>query len=761
MSTVKTITAYEKGAHPFPKDEIDPKEKNEQWGKKFCEAAYAEWVSNLSAVPYSSLEEMRTLRRYAEGNQDVSKYQKIFLDEAEDGADKEGYMNVNWEILAVAPKFLHIVVGMFESQDHNVVATAVDPASSGMKEKAKLLTWIKSMFKDELQQIGAALGEVNPRTGFMPESVEELELYSESGGFKLAKEMEIEQGLNYTYHISDWPEVKRRLIHDFLAMNCAATKDYVDPYTRKAKVRYVDPEYFIGDYSRKPNHDNMEYAGELTRVSISDLRKYTELGEEKLRNLAHFYNGKPGNSNLHSWLESDLSQNDGSWKYDQFKIDVVDLEWFSINDKYYLKRTNDHGETLTYEGKWGKTVNTEKKKTEIKRYKTVYKCKWIVGTDYVYDFGLQHDVPRPGKKEVELSYSFYKLPGRSMVSRMVQNLDSIQLTWLKLQNAIAKSAPAGIAVEYTALNNMTLGGNKMTPLEILNIKAATGDLIYKSTTHRGQMNIPAGFKPVQELAGGIGPQLNELITILDTNINLIRDMTGINRVADASDPNPEQSVGGSELAVAGTNNALREIYSGYIWLKEHTARKSALRIQLLIKHDKKAYEGYIPVVGRIGVKTLSLGAEHIDANYFIKIEAKPTDARKQKIREAATAAMQPSRDGHAALEYPDWLLIDRALEDGNLKFAESYLNYKNTQSKRESAQREERNQKINGENAKALEQEKQKTMQTKTQLETEQKLMLEREKARLEDENNERQHQREMERIRMEKSMEPSQSEVA
>jgi len=86
--------------------------------------------------------------------------------------------------------------------------------------------------------------------------------------------------------------------------------------------------------------------------------------------------------------------------------------------------------------------------------------------------------------------------------------------------------------------------------------------------------------------------------------------------------NPEMSVGGSELALAATNNALRPIYSAYLDIKERTAKNISLRIQLLIKHDKEAYTGYIPVIGSMGVQTISVGADAVDADYFIKYEAK-------------------------------------------------------------------------------------------------------------------------------------------
>lgn len=760
MKTLNTISSYQRGSYPFPNDEINPKEKNAEWSKKWCEAMYAAWVTDRTGVPHSQLEELWTLRRYGAGNQDISKYQKIMLDESEGDTDKEGYLNVNWEIFSVAPKFKYVVVGMFEQQDHNIVATAVDPSSSKLKEDAKFMKWFRSQFKDKLQQIEAGMGDIQNKSEYLPGSVEELELYTQMGGFKLAKEMEIEEGLNYTFHISDWAETKRKIINDFLDINKAAVKDYVDPYTRKVKTRYVDPLSYISQYSRHWDHRNSEYAGELIQETISNIRKNTNITEDELRNLAQFYNGRNSNSNISSWTNDDLSISTGGWKYDNFLIDVMDAEWFSVNSKYYSNRTNERGDTLTYEEKWGKDVNNKKKTTEIKNIKVVYKCKWIVGTDQVYDHGLQYDVPRPGKKEVELSFSFYQLPGRSLVSLMVQNLDNLQLTWLKLQNALAMSANAGIAVEYTAISNMKLGGNKLEPLELLTIRRDTGDLIYKSTTHRGVMNVPAGFRPVQELTGGMGPQLDEFIKIIDLNINLIRSLTGINQIADASTPNPEQSVGGSELAVAATNNALRPIYSGYIRLKEFTSRKCALRIQLLVKHDKKAYEGYIPVVGRVGVKTLSIGADDIDANYFIKIEARPTELQKQEIRKAAIAAMQPSRDGHSAIEYPDYLLINRALDDGNMKFAEGYLSWKSSKSKKESLAKEKAMMEGNKEMAENTARVKGEEERKKLEGELTLKKQLEITKGEEERKTEALKHDNRMKELVLEKSLEPETSAV-
>jgi len=451
-------------------------------------------------------------------------------------------------------------------------------------------------------------------------------------------------------------------------------------------------------YSKHWDHRNSEYGGELISESISNIRKNTDLSEQTLRELAQFYNGRHANQNLSSWTEEDLQISGGGWKYDNFMIDVMDAEWFSINQKGRTYRTNPRGDTFSYDEEDGKVYDTETKKTKLRKYKVVYRAKWIVGTDYVYDYGLQYDVPRKGKKEVELSFKFYKLPGRSIVSLSVPNLDQIQVTWLKMQNALAMSSNSGIAVEYTSLMNMQLGGEKMEPLDILSIRRDTGDLIYKMTTHMGKPNVPGGMRPIQELIGGIGPQLGEFIQLFDLNLNFIRERTGINQIVDASTPDPNQPVGTAEMAVAATNNALKPIYSGYIRLKELVARACAIRIQLLVRHDKKAYEGYIPVVGGAGVKILSIGTEVLDADWEIQIQAKPTAKRKQIILEAAMSAMQPNKDGFVGIDEGDFMMIERLLESGNEKLAEITLNFRSKRNKDRQLQIQRENMQLDTEN---------------------------------------------------------------
>lgn len=741
---INTISSYQHGSYPFPKDEIPVDKKDGEWSRKWCEAIYAAYVTDRTGIPYSTIDELQNLRLYAAGNQPVEKYQDVLLDESDEDGNAVGYLNVNWEIFSVMPKFLHIIRGIFEEQDHKIVASAVDPKSTETRELNKLRKWFKGRYKPIMDAVNQFAG-YNPEPEWLPDNVDELEIHQQAGGFKLAKETDIEEALMYSFYISDWKETKRRMFDDFSTVNCAAVKDFTDKYTRKAKVRYVDPVQLIMQYSRHWDHRNSEYAGEIVQESISNIRKNTNLSEDTLRQLAQFYNGRNANQTLSSWTEDDLKIRGGGWRYDNFMIDIVDAEWFAINQKFFTTRKNARGETWTYEEKEGKIYDTENKKTTAKRTKVVYRAKWIIGTDYVYDYGLQYDVPRPGKKEVELSYKFYKLPGRSIVSLAVPNLDEIQLTWLKMQNALAMAAPSGIAIEYSSLMNMKLGGNKMEPLDILSIRRDTGDLLFKLTTHMGKPNIPGGVRPIQELVGGIGPQLNEFMALFEMNLEFIRDLTGINRVADASTPDPNQSVGGSEMAIAATNNALKPLYSGYIRLKEFVARSMAIRIQMLIRYDKKAYEGYIPVVGGSGVKILSVGASVLDADWEIQIQAKPTAQRKQIILDAAMKSMQPDRDGYVGIEEADFMMIERLLEDGNEKLAEMMLNYRSKKNKERQLKIQRENMQLDAKNNQETEQLKSQLMRDEEQFKSDLKKSEDQNKYDLEDRNADRQHERDLE----------------
>jgi len=706
-----SINSYRTGEYPFPKHEIDPKLKKKQWHLDFGKAMYANWVRNKTAIPYNILDEYKILRSYAEGRQDPEIYQDILLGEQEEGpnsGEREGWFNINWDIFSVAPKFINVVLGMMEDQEHDITATAVDPTSGKEREEIKWQMWFQSQNRQDIDYVNKNLGLQSQAQGqeMGPETSEEMALFEELGGFKMKKEYAIERGIDYTLYISDWKEIKRKKIIDFLTIGIASCRDYVDKFTQKVRVEYVDPARLIQQYSLRNDHKNTEWAGQIKPMKIIDIRaamssepEENRLSEDQLMQIATDFSGTSRNPSLIVGGITDLQNRDGSYKYDNYLVDVLDFEVKSVDIRYKQKRRNERGEEFYYEDEWGKIRDTDNRTTKIVETKTVHRGKWIIGTDHIFDYGYQYDIPRPGKKEVELSFHTYKIHGRSMISLIQPNLDQIQLTFLKMQNAIAQASPSGLAVEYSSLQNMVIKGGVLEPLEILQIRRGQGDLVYRATTHRGYVAGPHSGKPVQELEGGIGQSLEEFVRIFELNFNFIRELSGINQIADASTPDPKQSVGGSKMAVAATGNVIRPIYSAYIHCKEHVAKNVALRLQIIVKHSKKAYKGYYPVLGKASLQALSIGAEIVDADFYIKLIARPTSEAKQMIRLTAQKAQAPDKDGHIGLEYHDYLMVERLLEASNLILAQAVLSYRSKMNKQRQVSLQRENMQIDNKNA--------------------------------------------------------------
>lgn len=744
--------SFTSGSYPFPDDNKNPEEKSKSpWLKKVAEAIFAQYLTGGTVIPYSIAAKFAHLRALSGGEQDVARYKKILLDKSEPTDEEKGFLNIYFEVLTLMPKFLRVVQGILEQADHQVVATAVDQTSLNEKEDLALDMAFKMKYRAPLSEVNKTLG-INDTETYIPESPEELELYREMGGFKLLRENTMETAVDYTLSISNWKEIEDAIEADLISLNCACVKDYTDNQTGKVRARYVNPEYFVGSKMSSTDNLEMRFAGEIIQEDIASImRQDPSMDPAVLLKLVNSYNGKNGNPQI--TIEDSNSKYSLDAKYNNFMINVLDFEYKSIDYEYWDRRVDSHDtENLRKSKVWGKVLNSEKQKTEIYNIHTVYCGKWIIGTDIVYDGGKKQDIVRPGHKDVRLSYTYISRPGRSITSLAEPAIHAIALAHLKYQNAVAQAAPPGIAIEYSSILNLSLSDNKLKPIEILRMRRQNGDIVYKATTHKGVPNVSGGYKPIQELMGGAGSQLKEFIDTFNVYTNVIREVTGVNQIADASNPNPEMSVGGSEMALASTNNSLRFIYTAGITLKERLASNICQRVQMLIRSSKKSYQGYYPVLGG-GVRLLNAGSEVIDSDYYIKLEAKPTRENAQKIRDAAIAALAPGKDGSASLEYSDYLLIERALFNGKLKAAEIYLNFKMKRNKALQLKLQRENMALDAQREQQSIALKEQMFEKQERFKTDEKIRFEKEKAGLTEAANAAAHNRKKEQIALEKTL--------
>ena len=337
-----------------------------------------------------------------------------------------------------------------------------------------------------------------------------------------------------------------------------------------------------------------------------------------------------------------------------------------------------------------------------------------------------------------------------MVERMIPFADQIQIAHLKMQQLIGKARPPGIAFELGALENVSKGdGGTFTPLEIQEIFDQTGNLYYRMQDDMGQ---PTQMRPIQELPNGVGRDMASLIQIYQYNLQMIRDVTGLNEVRDGSLPDKDALVGAQKLALMASNNATRHINNGYFNILKRVCENIVYRIQDTSQYNPEFANAYFSALGD-GVKTAVeiLGDVHIH-DFGVFVEVAPSEEEKMKLEQTIQIALQKNE-----IRIEDVLMI-RQIK--NIKLASQLMTLRRKKYLEEQAQQAERNAQMNAkvqqESLMMAQQAKQQELQMQAEIEM-QKIQAKSQyesqilqlKAQIEEMSSQADHIRQMERIEL------------
>lgn len=679
---------------PFPDRSITPEKKSaREYTQLVGEGIYTRHLKNKTASSSSARSLFEELRDYGNGEQPEDKYKRYLMGVVQsdtsapispiDGSwtenrtqERKGWMNVLWDIISPAPMIKKEIHGLFDDIDFDIIADAVDADSGAAEENEKWKLWVdtKSFVAERLFAARAMAGVPAETPDFVPENIEELEMYREAGGFKMVYAMELEKLLRHTADHSDWQTIKEKVLDDVIDLNRAFVKGDYNNESKKIKWRWVDAEDIVMQYSKYYDFRDSEYAGEFHEVKISDMRQkmlnegYTE---DDIREVAEAYAGVMGNPSKENFATHNQRKN-GRWRYDNFTVVTFGFEWIDTDVERKIKYTNKYGKVRLLPYQEDKKLGKKEELVEdTKRY--LYNGTWIIGTDITYDYGKVYYQPQPTPKEVELTYKGFVLPGKSLTAQLLPIYDNIQIGWLKYQNALAQIFEAGYTVDWRMLQNISDGEKKISPTEILKMWKETGILLFMST-QVGQFYRGGKSTPVDRLEGGMGQALIEAQGRIVLQFQLIEKITGLSPIALGASPDPDAPVTTSERSLEATHNSLKPMIRGIFTLKNSLARTTSPRIQQMLKYDKESEKEYTKVIGAGGVRAIKI-AQSTAAEYGIKLQARPTMQDKASLLRAAEMAFQPGRDGIRGISFDDYTyVIERLNAGGNVKEIRLYLN---------------------------------------------------------------------------------------
>lgn len=694
----------------FPSHLIPPSEKGREWIMQYCKAAWSSFENDTPRnIFFHNRFNYEMYKQYAMGNQSLNKYKPLL------GVDEEAtetWLNVDWSVIPIVPKFRRIALGRLNKVDYNIVATPIDPLANEETDAYFAGMKAKLLIRDQIKKVDPALLE-SPSLQLTPneaKDMEELEMQM-NYTFKHQMAIEAEQGIKLVLEQNSVEKMREKIREDFFDFGVGGYKEFIDS-NGAIKIRTVNPRNIIINHCKNKDFSDAEYIGEIIEMSIADLKQQAgnQFSEEEYEKIAQNHIGLFGNPK--DWPTSYSIYNKG---YDKFKIRVLDIEFFSVNELVFEQRIDRRGNKIFAKAKY-EDRNKRKEKFDRVAYKVVYKGKWIVNTDFIYNYGLQTDMKRAKSSlmDTELSYhlyapEFWDMRAYGMMEQLIPIADAIQIAWYRLQNVINQARPKGIMIEMGALEEIPLGkgGKQLTPMKVLDLYNKTGTLVYRKSDAQGRAT---NYKPIEELENGLGRDVMSYWQIIQNNIQLLRDITGLNELTDGSTPDPRTLTTVAKLAYEGTNNALTHIVQGEKKLLESLANAVVLRLQdVVLKGEVK---GYLRSLGSNTLNFIRINPNIHLHEYGIILEDKPTDDQRSMLMQQVQASQI-----NGLLDIEDAIIIQNT---DNLKVAQQLLAYKVKKRREEEEAKAMRMQEMNAQvqqqSAMVAEQAKQQTIQVEGQI---------------------------------------------
>jgi hypothetical protein len=633
------MAKIKKGYSQFPSQAVSDLEKQSaEYGTQVAKAIEQEWFNSGRGSQgryYALRDEFHRLRLYARGEQSIRKYKDEFAINGD-----LSYLNLDWKPVPIIPKFIDIVVNGMQDRLFNVRAVGEDPISTG-----KRTTYVDGIQRDMntnsmLDLVEKELGTNvrNIEKEKLPGSSEELDLFMQLN-YKQGIEIAQEQAISNIFNQNKYEYTKARIDYDIAVLGIGAAKHSFNN-TDGVKLDYGDPANLIWSYTEDPYFQDCYYFGEVKSARINELKKqFPNLLDEDIEKLSK----KSGGWNSYTTNYSVEDNTD----YSENSVNILYFNWKTWENNVYKIKELASGAEKAIEK--DDSFNPPKdKRTRFqkvaKAQEVIYEGVYILGANVLLKWKKASNMIRPqsNANKVLMNYvvaapRIYKGKIDSLVSKMTPYADLVQLTHLKLQQAIQRMTPSGVYIDADGLAEIDLGnGTSYNPQEALNMYFQTGSIIGRSLTVEGDPN--PGKVPIQELPGGGGNQVQLLIGAYNQYLQMIRDITGLNEARDGSDPDPKALVGVQKMAAANSNVATRHILDSSMFLTKTLAEAISLRFKDILEFHPTR-DMFVSSLGQFSVGSLK-ELENLHLHDFgIFLDLQPDELEKQALENNIQAAL--------------------------------------------------------------------------------------------------------------------------
>lgn len=700
---------------PYPSQYVSPEQKaTKEYGLSYAQAIW----SQFGGYNYynSRLQSFIDARRWAEGLQDTNDFKDIW------SLYKEGdtaFANLDYTSIAIVAEKVDKIVKRILNLPYEIQCEAIDRLSIMEKDRAKDEYYVKMALKEYDQQLKEQYGEGLFGDEHIPETKEELDIFF-SLNFKLATEIDMQEGIKYTFKYCNDEEIRRKIVRDLVEIKIAATRTVLDE-NLKPKFEYIDPVQLVVPFTYYDDFNEINQAGHVVYKSVEQIRQENTLGQLTSKDLEEIENQFKGSASAGRLLNYKPVYYQNWWNNQvSSAAPVMEFEFLAFDLIKYRGRTTKQNRRRIEKLPFGfkeqdEPINIKGVLYEIGATRR-YIGKWVIGTTYIYDYGLapnQVFPKRQGRSDLSatLSYNIVApnqrdMQNKSHVMRMMESARQMQISLMGIQREIAAAAPTGYQINYDALINFMDGGGEEAkdPKKLLQVMFQRGILLYGGLDESGRPLPP----PVQAFGGIRGDAIQTYIMLYDFHNRRMEEMIG----NSAATPDPDSLVGIQKLSAISADNSLGTIIDAY----KKLIKQSAVQIGNLIQSicDEKEMEVYTRALGENYTRIIRLGKEHSMMEMGIDVEFRPVEEQKFIMQSYINNLIK----SNAPFKGSDMLMINE-LATKDWKLAYAYMREMERQEENKQAKNAQMQQQMNAQvqqqSAQMAAQMEQMTIQTKTQ----------------------------------------------
>jgi len=621
----------------FPDQVVPDSVKNSyDYGIQVARAIENEWFrQDMGGDRYlQNFQNYHRLRLYARGEQPVQKYK----DELSINGDLS-YLNLDWKIVPVIPKFVDIVVNGMTDKGYEIKSFATDPFALQERTDFAFKAIRDIINKEYIEQMNEATGKnfyASAQPDKLPASRDELDLFLQLN-YKQSVEIAEEEIIKNVFSYNKYPDIQRRIAYDLAVLGIGVSKTSFN-FSEGITVDYVDPASVVYSYTEDPNFEDVYYVGEVKNLSLSEIKRlYPYLTSEELEEIQKY----KGPSNYTNYVRNYKGQDDGNL------ISVLFFEYKTYTNQVFKLKNTDQGleKILEKDDSFDPPENDNFSRVS-RSIEVLYTGAKVLGLNKLLNWSLAENMTRPSSDvtKVNMNYAIcaprmYKGRIDSIVSRITSFADMIQLTHLKLQQVLARVVPDGVYLDMDGLAEVDLGnGTNYNPAEALNMYFQTGSIVGRSLTQDGDLN--RGKVPIQELQSSSGmAKIQSLISTYQYYLQMIRDVTGLNEAVDGSTPDKNALVGLQKMAAANSNVATRHILKALMYITIKIAENISLRANDALQFPLTR-DALLNSINTFNVNTLEEMERVAMHDFGIFLELEPDEEEKAKLEQNIQVALQ-------------------------------------------------------------------------------------------------------------------------